>query len=128
MPNQNTEGKMKAIGKKMGNFIADVIAEALSAPAPQYQKEVTLKQCISWMKETKAKYPSSASCLIFTKDAPNPQTGEEGISVTLLVLDKDENPIALDKQSAVSVVFLAETIDDGLIHILNGQQAATINL
>lgn len=112
-------------GDKLTDMIATVIDKEESK---QYMKELKLEQCVSWIKEMKAEYPSAASCIIMTKEAINPKTKEEGVSVTLIMMDKDKKPVALDKERAVSTIFLAETIDNGLINILNGEKSAVIKL
>ena len=62
------------------------------------------------------------------KEMPIPDTKETGLSVTLILMDNDMNPVKLDEKRAVSTIFQAETIDESLINLLNGEKNALISL
>ncbi len=127
MPNLN--GRFLRGAKGAGDSIAEIIAQAQFELFKQkFEKEVTLKQCVAWMKEMKVKYSSAATCYVYTEAKTNPQTKEEGIAVTLILLDAESNPVKLNQKSAVSTVFLGEAIDEGLISFLNGENKTIVQL
>ena len=62
------------------------------------------------------------------QEIPIPDTKETGLSVTLILMDNEMNPVKLDEKRAVSTIFQAETIDESLINLLNGEKNALISL
>lgn len=131
MPNQTNESKGLFQGKmeRIGNGLAEGIAQAIFRSEKQkFEKELSLKQCLAWIKEVKGDYPSAVYCMFSVKEIPIPDTKETGLSVTLILMDNEMNPVKLDEKRAVSTIFQAETIDESLINLLNGEKNALISL
>ena len=131
MPNQTNESKGLFQGKmeRIGNGLAEGIAQAIFRSEKQkFEKELSLKQCLAWIKGMKKTYPSAVYCMFSVKEIPIPDTKETGLSVTLIVMDNEMNPVKLDEKRAASTVFQAETIDESLINLLNGEKNALISL
>ena len=127
MPNQTNESK--GLFERIGNGLAEGIAQAIFRSEKQkFEKELSLKQCLAWIKEVKGNYPSAVYCMFSVKEMPIPDTKETGLSVTLILMDNDMNPVKLDEKRAVSTIFQAETIDESLINLLNGEKNALISL
>jgi len=119
------QGKMESVGDKLAGGIADVLFDF---GKKKFEKELSLKQCLAWIKEVKGNYPSAEYCMFSVKEMPIPDTKETGLSVTLILMDNDMNPVKLDEKRAVSTIFQAETIDESLINLLNGEKNALISL
>lgn len=131
MSNQTNESKGLFQGKmeRIGNGLAEGIAQAIFRSEKQnFEKELSLKQCLAWIKEVKGNYPSAVYCMFSVKEIPIPDTKETGLSVTLILMDNEMNPVKLDEKRAVSTIFQAETIDESLINLLNGEKNALISL
>ena len=131
MPNQTNESKGLFQGKmeRIGDGLAEGIAQAMFRSGKQkFEKELSLKQCLAWIKEVRGDYPSAVYCMFSVKEMPIPDTKETGLSVTLILMDNDMNPVKLDEKRAVSTIFQAETIDESLINLLNGEKNSLISL
>ena len=125
----NGTNESKGLFERIGNGLAEGIAQAIFRSEKQkFEKELSLKQCLAWIKEVKGNYPSAVYCMFSVKEMPIPDTKETGLSVTLILMDNDMNPVKLDEKRAVSTIFQAETIDESLINLLNGEKNALISL
>lgn len=120
--------QLASFGDKIIENLAEGYAEGKFKKSQEYRKEVKLSDCISWVKEMTKKYSAAKFCLLRVEDAPKPETNEDGLKVTAVLLDGNEKPIAMNKEKAVSTIFYTETIDSRLINLLDGEKSVLLEI
>lgn len=142
MPISKALSELVKIGAKAIKSLKEGLSKTFQKIADEeYKKicrpELTMNDCISWLKIQRQNYPQAAYFFITIEQNPEPRNENDMFSVILAITDDNKQPIPVENakkksksedQDIVCVVVPARTLDAKLLKALNGGSSVLVKL
>ena len=147
MPISKALIELVKLGAKGIKNLKEGISNALQKIADEeYKKicrsELTMNDCVKWLKIQRQNYPQAAYFFITVEQNPEPRNKNDVFSVILAITDDNKQPIPVEnakktspfqksapkEQDIVCVVVPTRTLDAKLLKALNGGSSVLVKL
>lgn len=144
MPISKALAELVKIGAKAIKSLKKGFSNAFQKIADEeYKKicrpELTMSDCVSWLKIQRQNYPQAAYFFITVEQNPEPRNENDRFSVILAITDDNKQPIPVENakkksksepedQDIVCVVVPTRTLDAKLLKALNGGSSVLVKL